>query len=88
MLLVGLSLCCGMHREQKHNYPSLLQFDRDWFAEGALPSLPGGSKFTEAAAIHLSHQLADSLYKLRKMIHSAKVKLQAARWDMQCMFVV
>jgi len=60
-----------------------LQFDRDWFAEGSLPSFPGGPKFSETTAVRLSHRLADSLFKLRKMVHSTKVKLQAARWDTQ-----
>ena len=56
-----------------------MQFDHDWFTEGMLPSLPGGPAFSGADSMKKTHQLAGELYKLRKMMHSSKVKLQAAR---------
>ena len=58
-----------------------LQYNRDWYGEGMLPSVPGGAPFPPSLskAMLLSHQVVDSLYKVRKMMHSSEVKLQAAR---------
>ena len=55
------------------------QFDHDWFSEGTLPSLPRGPKFAGTKSMKRTHEIAGELYKLRKMMHSSKVKLQAAR---------
>ena len=56
-----------------------MQFDRQWFGEGKLPNLPGAPKFGHSSSVKESHQLSDTIYKLKKMLHSSKVKLQAAR---------
>ena len=48
-----------------------------------LPSLPGGPKFPCPGAMLKCHSLLDKLYLLRKMSHSSKVKLQAARCVLQ-----
>lgn len=58
-----------------------VQYSQDWFGEGTLPSMPGGPHLSPAQskAVLLSHELADSLYRVKKMMHSSKVKLQAAR---------
>ena len=59
-----------------------MQFSRDWYGDGTLPSVPGGPPFPASLskAVLLSHELTDSLYKVKKMMHSSEVKLQAARY--------
>ena len=60
-------------------YSPLFQFDRGWFNDGNVPSLPGGAKFPHSEAIKKSHNLSAALYQLKKMVHSSKVKLEAGR---------
>lgn len=59
-----------------------LQFSRDWYGDGTLPSISGGPGFpvSQSKAVLLSHKMVDSLYKVKKMVHSSEVKLQAARY--------
>ena len=58
-----------------------LQYDLQWYCDGTLPSLPGGPNFPCPDTILQCHILLDKLYLLRKMSHSSKVKLQAARFS-------
>ena len=57
------------------------QFKREWFSQGRLPSLPGGPEvpLEQKKAILQTHKLADVLYKLNKMAHATKIKLEAVR---------
>ena len=55
------------------------QYDRDFYADGMLPSFPGAPRFAHQSAMKTMHNMGDAIYKLRKMAHSTKVKLQAAR---------
>ncbi len=47
-----------------------------------LPSVSGGPPFptSQNKPVLISHEVTSSLYKVKKMIHSSEVKLQAARY--------
>ncbi|XP_019853492.1 PREDICTED: PHD finger protein 20-like isoform X2 [Amphimedon queenslandica] len=63
----------GMRRRIKHMYP------RSWFIDGSLPSFGDKSKASKDhnKAVLKSHRIADTLYKIKKMVHCTKIKLQA-----------
>lgn len=62
------------------------QYDLQWYCDGTLPSLPGGPDFPCPQTILNCHTLLDRLHLLRKMSHSSKVKLQAARYIYICIY--
>ena len=57
------------------------QYPRSWFINGSLPSFGGNSAASKdhSKAVLKSHRLADALYKIKKMVHCTKIKLQAIK---------
>ena len=49
--------------------------------DGSLPSLTstGSVSKEHSKAVLKSHRLADALYKIKKMVHCTKIKLQAIK---------